>query len=80
MNELLNPETDDETVPVSTGCLKGVEYDIAVTGRPDDARQELAFTVRLQRLSSQGLDDEDTQVHSGTRIENALAPKTCLAA
>lgn len=65
MNEVLNPPPDDDMVPISTGRLKGVEFDIAVAGRPDDARQEIAFTVRLQRLSSKGLDDlEDTQVRS----------------
>lgn len=73
MNEVLNPVTsDDETVPISTGCLKGVEYDIAVAGRPDDARHEIAFTVKLQRLSSAGLDDEDTQVCSIEDVSNIV--------
>lgn len=65
MNELLNPKSDEDIVPISTGHLRGVEFDIAVTGRPDEARQEIAFTVRLQRVSSKGLDDEEgTQVCS----------------
>lgn len=66
MNELLKFAPDDENVPISTGRLKGIEYDIAVTGRPDAVRKEIAFTVRLQRLSSGGLDDNDdnTQVRS----------------
>lgn len=75
MNELLKFAPDDENVPISTGRLKGIEYDIAVTGRPDAVRKEIAFTVRLQRLSSGGLDDNDdnTQVRSHSLWTSDLA-------